>query len=256
MLSALPTLLVLVLPSTQATTNILYYDPDTNQERIAVVSALFNKYLERAAPGVVFEPMASEQALQRRIDDPAAKFAIVKSTYLRRNKDKLVPLLVPEGGGSIYYHKVLVDSGDGPPTRLSNKTIAAAMSGDEAKGFLAYLKSQALEVDGAFVVSVTKDVDALLAMTFGQADAALVTENSIAVLKQSNPNAVSKLRVLLHTGDILRAPLCEIAQRASAGERAAMVKTLASLQDDTAGKRLLDLLGADRWLPYTPGMLK
>jgi hypothetical protein len=54
----------------------------------------------------------------------------------------------------------------------------------------------------------------------------------------------------------MRAPLCEISQHASPTERAAMLKTLGSLHDDDAGKRLLELLGTHRWVAFAPGMLK
>lgn len=236
---------------------LLYFDPDANQEHIVAVSALFNKYLETTAPGTVFEPIASQDAFEKRANDPLAKFAIVSSSYLRQHKSMaLNPLLVPEVSGSVYYHKLLVDNGEGAPMQLNNKTVAASVRDEEAKGVLNYLKGQSIQVDGAFVVSVTKDVDALLALTFGQADAALVTENSIEVLKQSNPNAASKFRILMRTGDFLRAPLCEVGKRVSASERASMIKVLSSLDSDESGKRLLQVLGTQRWVPFSPGMLK
>lgn len=64
----------------------------------------------------------------------------------------------------------------------------------------------ALGVTGARIVTVPKDIDALLALSFGQVDAALVTPISVDVLREVNPQVASKFRILAETAKILRSP--------------------------------------------------
>ncbi len=60
-------------------------------------------------------------------------------------------------------------------------------------------------VTGVHVIPVAKDIDALLALSFGQVQAALVTPDSVEVLKRINPGASAKFRTVYTTSPILRA---------------------------------------------------
>ena len=169
------------------------------------------------------------------------------------------PMLVPASGGSSFYSKVLVDSGRGDPGDLRGRAVAATVLSANAevalKETLEVLRRGGNKVDGARGIPVSKDIDALLALTFGQVQAALVTPDSIEVLKKINPSA-PKFRVVFKTEPILRPPLCEVGKRSSARDKAALVSALMEMSKDELGQKTIKAMGFDQWAAFESGMLK
>lgn len=240
-----------------AHTKLLFFDPDANQERLLNITELFNDYLVERNSEVVFEPVQAESAFSSRLQEADSKFAIVSSGFLKHAKAQdLRPILVPEARNSVYYRKLLVSMAADATLNLNGKTIAATVTDEQASEVLKGLHARGAQVDGAFVVSVSKDVDALLALSFGQADAALVTEASIDVLKRINPASATRIHVLAETNEMLRAPLCEVGVHISRQERDAMVGLINDLVATEHGRSLMQVLSIEKWVPFVVGMLK
>lgn len=142
---------------------------------------------------------------------------------------------------------------------LDRKNIATAVTGDdpakEAQAMLGLLRQGGMHVDGTLVIHVSKDIDAVLALTFGQAHAALVTSNSIDVLKRINPSAAASLRTVYTTEPILRPPLCVVGDPPSPSQIAAVAAVFTQLLTDVDGKKVMYTLGIDAWVPFEPSML-
>lgn len=82
------------------------------------------------------------------------------------------------------------------PLQLKNKSLAMVSLGASA---LPYIESQmpsGLSVKDIRIVSVSKDIDAIMALGFEQVQAAVVTQENFEKLKQINPEAVKNLHIL------------------------------------------------------------
>lgn len=105
-----------------------------------------------------------------------------------------------------------------------------------------------LPAESARIVPVPKDVDALLALTFGQVDAAMVTSEQYALLAKSNPAEAERLRVLAFSPEIDLPPV--FAQVETAPElRGRFQAAITHLQDTAEGKAILAMLGFDAFVP-------
>lgn len=231
---------------------IVYFDPDANHQSISQISRSFSRYLGNAGIGLTLQPVQSRERFEELLEDPDTKFALVASAYLQDAEDgTLDPILIPTAGNTRYYRKVLVDTGQGTAGDLQGAAIAATVFGEDAsdgaESVLGILETGGVEVDGASVIPVSKDIDALLALSFGQVRAALVTRGSIAVMRRINPEAASTFRTVFTTRPILRSPLCTVSGRASRAERASLISALQEMAEDTAGRRVLLRMGFDGW---------
>lgn len=239
---------------------VVFYDPDANHKAILRITSLFNVYLSNVAPQWRFQPVHSRQAFEQLIRDDRAALAIVSSTYLKeKGVDSLRPLLVPSAEGDVRFSKLLVDTGGGTGRDLTGKRVAAAATAADsttaAKAITEVLRAEKLEVGSMIPIPVSKDIDALLAVSFGQADLALVTPTSIEVLKRINPAAAQTLRVVFKTEPTLWPPLCAIDGRLDDADLKALLDAFRAMPDDKVGKQAMRTLGFDRWAEYERGML-
>jgi ABC-type phosphate/phosphonate transport system substrate-binding protein len=237
---------------------VAFYDPDANYDALPRIVKSLNDHINSKLPGFRFSAVNDLDALVHAVADAHTPYALLSSEVLPRlKKYGCTPLLVPEAAGTVFYRKILVDTGTGA-ANVSRKRIAIATSETAeaaAKKILDTLRQAGLATDGATVVATTKDFDALLGITFGQADAALVTTDSIDLLKTVNPAAVASLRTLWTSGKILRPVLVALAGNEDASERNAVTGAFTEMLSTRSGKEAMESLGFDRWVPYTPALL-
>lgn len=238
---------------------LLFYDPDANHQAIVNITSWFNTYLRDSGSGLSFQPVKDRAAFESLLGEPSTKFAIVSSAFLREGKEKgLSALLVPSSSGDVYYRKKLIDRGQGQLGDLSGANIAATVT-DRSRGgevVLESLRAAGIEIGSAHIIPVSKDIDALLALSFGQVQAALVTPSSVEVLKRINPAAVASFRTVLETKPILRSPLCSVTKNTTAEEREKITAAIKKMVEDENGRKATRTLGFDQWVPYEPRMLQ
>lgn len=101
-----------------------------------------------------------------------------------------------------------------------------------------------LAADSARIVPVPKDVDALLALSFGQVDAALVTSEQYEQLARTNPADTGRMRVLAFTPEIGLPPVYAAAS-CDPDLRERLQALLQRLPEVSEGPTVLALLGID-----------
>ncbi|MCC6810434.1 MAG: PhnD/SsuA/transferrin family substrate-binding protein [Deltaproteobacteria bacterium] len=238
---------------------IVYFDPDANHQAIVNTISLFNDFLNEANLGLVFQPVSTASSLHDLVAGNQAEFAILSANVLRNSKSlNLAPILVPSSGGDIYYRKSLVDAGGGTPDDLEGKGVAVTVSGGDtasaAQQILEGLRNAGHHVKSISVIPVSKDVDALLALSFGQVAAALVTDKSVEVLKRINPSAAAGLRTIFQTQPILRSPLCSVGA-VSIARKKQLSDAFKKMAASRAGGRAMQTMGFDQWTDFEGRML-
>lgn len=240
---------------------IVYFDPDANHQAIVEVSNWFNRYLDGGDTGLSFQALSSREDLEKILHSEDVAFAMVPSHMLQKpGMMHLEPMLVPVRNRDPYYRKLLMDRREGTPGDLRGRKIAATLrGGNDATAKMAVLQGLAranVQVSSALVIPVSKDIDGLLALAFGQVDAALVTRESLKVLARINPRATKGLREILQTPRILRSPLTILRNRSSNQLRLKLSTALKKMAQDPAGRRAMSMLGFDDWMAFEPSMLE
>jgi len=81
------------------------------------------------------------------------------------------------------------------PSQLVNKSLAAVSLGSSSSYIDALLPS-GLSAETVRIVSVSKDVDAIMALGFEQVQAAIVIKENFEKLEKINPDVVKNLHIL------------------------------------------------------------
>jgi len=95
------------------------------------------------------------------------------------------------------------------------------------------------------VLTVPKDIDALLAAGFGMAKLAFASQNVFDELKGVNPRLCSKMKVLAEGEETLRLILA--LPRAFTANRKKMVDIIKNMSMDSDGRKRIRMLGLDGW---------
>jgi hypothetical protein len=147
-------------------------------------------------------------------------------------------------GRSSYRKALMTRSNADSIDDLARGAIAATLhsmgSGDPA----AVLGSFHLGAGSARIVPVPKDIDALLALSFGQVDAALVTSEQYEQLARTSPAEAELLRVLAFSSEVGLPPVFASAAT-DAAERERLTSLLARIREVPNGADLLAMLGFD-----------
>jgi ABC-type amino acid transport substrate-binding protein len=225
--------------------------PDLGRLAVAIEAALLRKGLRLSFQAFTrFEDFEREQ-LENKPDFLIAPAWVGDPSDSGRPSD-LEVLARPVRQGRPTYRKALmtrpgVDSIDD----LARGSIAAtlhSMSGGSSSSLL-----EAFHLDGnsARVVPVPKDVDALLALRFGQVDGALVTSAQYEEFGRADPLEAAQLRLLAVSPEIPLPPL--FARRGADQDSAAELRALfLGLGGEDQGSAILGLLGFDGYMAETP----
>ncbi|MEM6532898.1 MAG: PhnD/SsuA/transferrin family substrate-binding protein [Myxococcota bacterium] len=230
---------------------IVFFDPDANHQAISRFTTRFSGYLQSRGLSLNLQAVQSREAFKEVLRQPTTQFALANPSYLGSSSN-LAPIMVSTSDGSAFYRKVLVRLGDATGS-LKGKTLAAALPLERvssANRVLAQILPARLAPRQVLVIAVTKDIDALLALAFGQVDAALVTPASIALLGRINPQAKAKLSVVFQTDPQLRPPLYEVSGRAGVPARKKLVTALRDIFADAEGRQAMQVMGIDGWIDY------
>jgi ABC-type amino acid transport substrate-binding protein len=130
---------------------------------------------------------------------------------------------------------------------LKGKVVASSGSEDYTKKILMQMHGEENKdiVGSMKILTVPKDIDALMAVGYGMADSALTTERSLTKLAAINPKQYGFLMSLSKSEEIL---LPIIAAPAQSDEKIrlliAIIEEMGTALD---GKRKLKMLGVDGW---------
>ena len=132
-------------------------------------------------------------------------------------------------------------------SQLDHGAIATTVIDVGAEGPASALQRFRADHPDARLIPVPKDVDALLAVSFGQVDAAFVSTAQFERLARVNPTLTGALHELGYSDEtpLPRVYATGFASRESAAALADALERSASV---ASGRRLTSLLGYDQWM--------
>ena len=177
---------------------IFIFNPEARVANINKVRTdLENYFKTEKMPANTFI-FATPEDFENSIGRLKPDIAVVASYYFytRKNDYHWTTYLQGQKDGDRMFMKVLVT----PKTinniqDLKNKSIATVSLGFSTANIDSILPRQITTQD-IRIVSVSKDIDAIMALAFKQVEAAIVTETSYEKLKEINPDAVTNLKIL------------------------------------------------------------
>jgi len=248
------TCLMLSIPSktfASDTYTIYFYNPETNINNFAPLKIEFDKYLSSYGP-FQFQPFSDRKSFEKYIVGRNDGVFLMSSWHFRQLKRKfpidMEAKLVGVSKGKSTQEKILTTKSNIININLLKGKIVASSGNEEyTKSVLMQMLGEEKNniVSSMKILTVPKDIDALMAVGYGMADSALTTESSLAKLAAINPKQYRFLRPLAKSEEIL---LPIVAAPKQSDENIKWLLTIIEKMETVqAGKTKLKMLGVDGW---------
>lgn len=227
-----------------------FYNTETNINNFATLKMGFDIYLDNHG-GYFLQPFDLRENFEKIIQEKKGNIYLLSSWHLKELQQKKVPLeiaLVATSKGNTMQRKVLSVKKDiNNVAMLKNTVIAAAGSEEYVHSILKQIlgKGQEALLKDIKILIVPKDLDALLAVGFGMASAAISAENGLDKLAMMNPGHFRELHSLGFSEKdyiLIAATLKKPDQ-----QETQLLEVLREMSEADAGKENLKLLGIDGW---------
>jgi len=229
---------------------IYFYNPETNINNFATLKTAFDTYLVNHG-GYYFQPFDSRENFESVIQEKKGDVYLLSSWHLKALQQKNVPLkiaLVGTSKGNTMQRKVLSAKKDiADVTMLKNTVVAGAGSEEYIHSVLKQIlgKEQEALLKDIKILIVPKDIDAIMAVGFGMATAAICAESGLDKLAMINPNQFRELHSLgFSEKDYL---LVAATLQKPEQQEVELLEVLRTMSEAEAGGENLKLLGIDGW---------
>lgn len=223
---------------------LFFYSPETNVNNFSVLKAEFETYLAPVG-GHRFQPFSDRETFEKRLATASDGLFLLSSWHYTQlaAKHPLEPLLVGHArGGPIQRH--LLFSTESDVSALRGRRIATAGTKDFARNLLREMLPGREELmDTIDLLVVPKDIDALMAVGFGAAQAAIATEGGVEKLARINAKQAKALQAVGKARESLLPVVA--AARGVDGKSRNLLKLLSQMDSTPEGRSRLQLLGID-----------
>lgn len=236
-------------PAVGTTETVFFYNPESSVDNFAALKAEFDDYLSKQG-AYSFQPFSERNTFEGVLTgNPQGVYLLSSWHYMQLNaKTPLEARLVGVAKGELQQRKILSSKDLDTVSALPGATIAGAGSED-------YLRSQLQQMLGASyatlipkikLLSVPKDIDALMAVSFGMATAAISSESSLNKLALINPKQHAQLKALA-SGEKSFLLIAAVAKSPQPGGDMPLIKVIETMQQQPDGEKNLKMLGLDGW---------
>jgi len=232
-------------PLLHAETLIYFYNPDANLRDVAQLKSQVQEYFRTIDKDVNLKAFLRLQDLLTALKTQPPDF-LVASSWVFKNYGAnfgLKPLLVGQGTGGRAYYKVLISKKGLPGGAAPSLSMVGL--GEQNISNLKSLVPELKKYLNINIVEVSKDIDAVFAVSFDQVDMALVHPQNIETVRKANQSAVTDVKVLAKSTPI-DYPIFSATTKAGS---ALVEKFVKGLQGSKDGKSIqaLNLMGFAGW---------
>ncbi|MDP1771291.1 MAG: hypothetical protein Q8L15_03340 [Methylobacter sp.] len=227
-----------------------FYNTETNINNFASLKMGFDIYLVNHG-GYFLQPFDLRENFEAVIHEKKGDIYLLSSWHLKELQRKKVPLeiaLVGTSKGNTTQRKVLSAKKDIVNFAMLKNTVVAAAGSDEyvhsvLKQILG--KEQEALLKDIKILIVPKDIDAVMAVGFGMATAAISAESGLDKLAMMNPNQFKELHSLgFSEKDYL---LIAATLKKPDQQETQLLEVLRKMSEEEAGEANLKMLGIDGW---------
>lgn len=233
-------------------TTIFFYSSETNINNFKSLKMEFDTYLSSLGP-YEFQPFQDRETFEEYVRNKPNCLLLLSSWHYANihQRHHLKALFVGSRNGRKYQKNLLVACGESLTLDVIQAgRIASASSVQHTESILRSIAAARPAPAGFKILTVPKDIDALMALGFGMAKAALTTAHSLEKLQRINPMLSTKLSILAESEEALLLILAVPEDFAS--EVAPLLSILQEMPATSAGKKNMRMLGLDNWQPFEP----
>lgn len=232
-------------------TKVYFYNPEINTARNLVLKNSWDTYLYQVGH-YELQPVDDGESFTKLIhQEQDAAFIMAEWLYasltssLGLDKQPVELAFVGVKSGSDTYRKILVTNKSA--LNFENVTIASSGSKERTRKVLSsiYPEYSEKQLDNMNVLSVPKDIDALMAVGYGLAEMALTTEVGLSKIAHLNEHLYNELLVLRKSEPFKRSVL--VIKSNNLELKAALASALSNMNQDPKGQQAMSLLGLDEW---------
>ena len=227
---------------------IYFYNPESNINNFVLLKNEFDKYLSDYGP-FTFQPFSDRNTFEKFISRERDGIFLLSSWHYKDLKEKIPiePVYVGISKGKSTQRKILFSKGNIPGIdALRGKSIASSGSEEYTKNIILQMLGEEKKdiVNSLKILTVPKDIDALMAFGFGMANAALTTEHTKAKLLTINPKLCDKLQELASTETYLQIVAAPKQFNENIHKLLTLVEKMTSSMN---GRKNLKMISLDGW---------
>jgi hypothetical protein len=228
-------------------TTIYFYSSETSINNFKSLKMEFDRYLSRFGP-YELQPFSDRESFDEHIRDKEQCILLLSSWhYAKIYKDNaLIAALSGTRNGEKYQKRILVAKDES----INTGRIASASSIQHTISYLKKMLKGKYVVDKTQILTVPKDIDALMSVGFGMSVLALTTRNALDELQTVNPTLCQKMKVL-GEGDESLILIVAVPER-FIKDAQGIIATIKNMPIDPEGRENLRMLGLDGWQPLDP----
>ncbi len=233
-------------------TTIYFYSAETNINNFKSLKMEFDGYLAQFG-NYEFQPFSDRKTFEEHVRDKSKSLLLVSSWhYANIYQDYgLSPLLVGVRNGQTSQKRILVSSQKADPADIAGAgQIASASSVPHTTSILSGMFHEDEATASFKILTVPKDLDALMSVGFGMAKSAMITENSFESLKTINPSLHKKLNIIAESEETLL--LIVAAPEDFVSDAQELLTILQKMTTDPNGEKRVRMLGLDDWQAIEP----
>lgn len=237
--------------SAEEAMTIYFYNPETSVNNFASLKNSFDGYLS-VFGNYRFQPFSDRETFEKFIEKKSEGLYLVSSWHFSKLQKRLpiTPLLVSVSKGKSTQRNALTSKKPiKNPSELTNKKVASAGAESYTRNIIKKMfgEDKAGVVDSLTVLTVPKDIDALMAVGFGMADLALTSERSLLKLKTINEKQYNNLKRVALSGPALLPLVAAKIGSTDDDQLRDLVLILQQMPKTKEGDRNLKMLGLDGW---------
>ena len=228
---------------------ICFYNPEISINNFASLKIEFDTYLANLGP-YQFQPFSDKNTFEKFISEKRDCLFLISSWHFRNLKGKcpMEPVLVGVLKGKSTQRKILLAMKDSKNLDLlMGSNVASAGSEDYTRNILIQMLGEKKRgvANSLRILTVPKDIDALMAVGFGMAKSALAAESSLDKLSSINPKQYEMMKQLAVSEKTLL-PVLAISKNCDKDVEK-LVGIIEEMGKMPEGKKRLKMLGLDGW---------
>jgi hypothetical protein len=242
-----------VLPITIAafaiinSTSIYFYSSESTINNFKSLKMEFDRYLNNYGP-YEFQPFSDRETFENQVKKRGQCILLLSSWHYNKiyKEYGLKAILVGTRNGKKYEERILVASDE----TVKVGSIASASSIQHTDSCLQTMLKDKSAVDITSILTVPKDIDALMSVGFGMSKFALTTRNTLTELKMANPMLYQKLKILAEGEESLLLVVAIPEQFTQ--DVKGIVTIIQNMAADPDGKERLRMIEIDGWQALDP----
>ena len=237
-------------PAAERAATLYFFSPETNINNFGTLKGEFDSFFASAGRHR-FQPFSDRATFEGVLNESRPGLYFMSSWHYSQfsNKARWSPILIGTlKNKHTQRHVLCAKKNSTDLSAFQGLTIASAGKRDFTRGLLSELlpADQQRVLSSVKVLEVPKDMDALMAVNFGVAAAAVATETGLERLKNTNSKQYDQLTPPLAIGPERLLPVIVVAGAPDAAS-VALIEVLAGMGREAEGQQRLRMLGLDSW---------